>query len=134
VKTSSKARYALYLVIDIAAHQVAGPVPLREVGERQNISIKYLEQIATELSKLGYLRSVRGAQGGYLLAQPAADISAGDIMRAAEGGFSPVACLSGEAEVCPQQGSCCGTATFWRGLQGAIDDYIDNISVAELVG
>ncbi|GHU11168.1 AsnC family transcriptional regulator [Betaproteobacteria bacterium] len=132
MKTSSKARYALYLVIDIARHQEAGPVPLREVSLRRDISPKYLEQIAGELSKLGYLESVRGAQGGYLLAQDAEKISAGDIMRAAEGGFLPVSCLDTDADTCPRQGSCSGASGFWAGLQAAVDNYTNSITIAQL--
>jgi Rrf2 family protein len=134
MKTSSKARYALYLVVDIARSQGLGPVPLREAAERQGISVKYLEQIAAELGKAGYLQSVRGAQGGYLLARPAEDISAGDIMRAAEGGFLPVLCLDDDngADVCPRQGQCCSTAAFWAGLRLAINGYIDGVSIAQL--
>jgi Rrf2 family protein len=132
MKTSSKARYALYLVVDIAAHQKSGPVPLREVAQRQGISVKFLEQIAAELGKLNYLQSVRGAQGGYLLARPAEDISAGNIMRAAEGGFISVSCLEDGAEFCPRQGTCCKTAEFWAGLRNTIDDYLDSVTIASL--
>ncbi|MDR2672469.1 MAG: Rrf2 family transcriptional regulator [Coriobacteriales bacterium] len=132
MKTSSKARYALYLMTDIARHEHAGPVSLREVSIRQSISSKYLEHIASNLSKFGYLLSVRGAQGGYKLAQDATDISAGDIMRAAEGGFLPVACLGEKAQSCPRQSRCCGVAGFWQGLRSTVDDYIDNVSLAEL--
>jgi Rrf2 family protein len=120
-------------MIDIARHQTKGPVPLREVSIRQDISPKYLEQIAGELGKLGYLDSVRGAQGGYLLAQPAENISAGDIMRAAEGGFLPVTCLDEESDSCPrQQSSCCNTAKFWSGLRKTVDNYVNSVSIAEL--
>jgi Rrf2 family protein len=136
MKTSSKARYALYLVVDIARNDACGPVSLREVAKREGISLKYLEQIAHLLSKYGFLKSVRGAQGGYLLAKPAADISAGDIMRAAEGGFLPVACLDRDAHdeqhVCPRKATCCATSVFWAGLQHAIDGYIDGVSIAQL--
>ena len=132
MKASSKARYALYLMIDVARHQEAGPVPLREVSIRQNISLKYLEQIASQLSKLGYLESVRGAQGGYLLARDVASISAGDIMRAAEGEFVSVACLEEEAESCPRQSDCCTIASFWRGLHESIDSYTDKVTLEEL--
>jgi Rrf2 family protein len=140
MKTSSKARYALYLVVDIATFEHDGPVPLREAAQRQGISIKFLEQIANELGKAGYLKSVRGAQGGYLLARPASEISAGDIMRASEGGFIPVSCLEEGAEDCPRhalsgtQASCCKTAEFWGGLRTAIDGYLDSVSVASLAG
>jgi Rrf2 family protein len=133
MKTTSKARYSLYLVTDIAKHQAVGPVPLREVGIRQNISLKYLEQLASELVKEGFLQSVRGAAGGYLLARSAEDITAGDIMRAAEGGFFPVSCLIDDGETCPRQGDCSGPARFWLGLQQTIDTYIDNITIAQLI-
>lgn len=131
MKTSSKARYSLHLVIDIVQHQDAGPVPLREVAQRQNLSLKYLEQLATVLSHEGYLKSVRGAQGGYLLARPAACITAGHIMRAAEGGFLPITCITPETETCPRQLHC-KTSQFWTGLRTAIDDYVDSVTIAEL--
>jgi Rrf2 family protein len=131
MKTSSKARYSLHLVIDIAQHQGTGPVPLREVALRQGISLKYLEQLAKALTRGGYLKSVRGAQGGYLLAYPATSISAGDIMRAAEGGFLAIACIDADAEACPRQ-SLCGTSRFWLGLRTAIENYVDSVTIAEL--
>jgi Rrf2 family protein len=131
MKTSSKARYSLHLVIDIAQHQDAGPVPLREVALRQSISLKYLEHLAKALTSDGYLKSVRGAQGGYLLARPATEITAGDVMRAAEGGFLPVACIDADLGSCPRQ-SFCGTSRFWSGLRDAIDGYVDHVTIAEL--
>ena len=136
MKTTSKARYALYLVVDIARYQNDGAVSLRAIAERLDISLKYLEQIAAELSKSGFLQSVRGAQGGYLLARPAADISAGDIMRAAEGGFLSVSCLEpidATHVSCPRQCHCGSTATFWAGLRLTIDNYIDNVSIEQLI-
>jgi len=134
MKTSSKARYALYLVVDIARFQADGPVSLRVISERQGISLKFLQQIATELGKAGFLQSTRGAQGGYLLARPAEMISAGEIMRAAEGGFLPVSCLELQDMDCdcPRQGHCGSTASFWAGLRHAIDNYIDNVSIEQL--
>ena len=132
MKVTSKARYALYLMLDVARHEGAGPVPLREVSLRQDISLKYLEQIASHLSKLGYLESVRGAQGGYLLARSTRDISAGDIMRAAEGEFVSVACLEQAGAVCPRQSGSCNIAAFWQGLSDSIDAYADKVSLEEL--
>jgi Rrf2 family protein len=131
MKTSSKARYSLHLVIDIAQHQGTGPVPLREVATRQDISLKYLEQLAKALTREGYLKSVRGAQGGYLLTRPATLISAGDIMRAAEGGLLATACIDSGIDACPRQ-SLCGTSRFWSGLRDAIDDYVNGVTIAEL--
>jgi Rrf2 family protein len=131
MKTSSKARYSLHLVIDIAQHQDGGPVPLREVALRQGISLKYLEQLAKTLTREGYLKSLRGAQGGYLLSRPATGISAGDVMRAAEGDFLTLACIEEDAEACPRQ-ALCGTSRFWLGLRSTISDYVDSVTKAEL--
>jgi len=133
MKTSSKARYSLHLVIDIAQHQDSNPVPLREVALRQSISLKYLEQLAKTLTKEGYLKSVRGAQGGYLLARPADQITAGNIMRAAEGGLLAMACIDSGDDGCPRQ-MLCGTSRFWTGLRNAIDDYVDSVTISELAG
>lgn len=132
MKVSSKARYALYLMIDITQHELEGPVSLREVSERQDISLKYLEQIASLLSKLGYLESVRGAQGGYRLAKEPSQINAGEIMRAAEGSFSSVACLESDAQGCPKHGKVCAVSAFWQGLHESIDSYTDKVSLEEL--
>ncbi|HBT95426.1 MAG TPA: Rrf2 family transcriptional regulator [Coriobacteriia bacterium] len=132
MKPSSKARYSLHLVIDIAQHQGSGPVSLREVSVRQDLSLKYLEQLAKVLAKEGYLNSIRGAQGGYLLARGADEITAGDIMRAAEGGVLDIACITDSGvETCPRQ-QMCGTSQFWKGLRTAIDSYIDGTTIAAL--
>jgi Rrf2 family protein len=131
MKTSSKARYSLHLVIDITQHQDAGPVALREVAARQGISLKYLEQLAKTLTHDGYLKSVRGAQGGYLLAHPATNISAGDIMRAADGGVLAAACIDPGVNACPRQ-SLCGTSQFWLGLRDTIEDYVNGVTIAQL--
>jgi len=131
MKTSSKARYSLRLIIDIAQNQSAGPVPLREVANRQGISAKYLEQLATQLSHDALIKSVRGQQGGYLLAREACDITAGEVIRCAEGAFNPVACLEDSDDYCPLQGSC-NTAGFWAGLRNAIDTYADSITIDNL--
>jgi Rrf2 family protein len=133
MKTSSKARYSLHLVIDVAQHQGSAPVPLREVALRQGISLKYLEQLAKVLTQKGYLKSLRGATGGYLLSRPANEITAGDIMRAAEGGFLPIACIDADSNGCPRQ-LLCETSRFWAGLRNTIDDYVDGITISELAG
>ncbi|MDR0350480.1 MAG: Rrf2 family transcriptional regulator [Coriobacteriales bacterium] len=131
MKTSSKARYSLHLIIDITQHEESGPVPLREVALRQGISLKYLEQLAKTLTRSGYLKSLRGAQGGYLLSRPATGITAGDVMRAAEGDFLTLTCIDEETEACPRQ-SLCGTSRFWLGLRSTINNYVDSVTIAEL--
>jgi len=131
MKTSTKARYSIRLIVDIAKNQDAGPVPLADVARRQGISIKYLEQLAKSLGKAGCVIASRGAQGGYRLARPPSQISAGEVIRAAEGDFLPVACLAEDEAECPLQADCT-TSRFWGGLRDAIDNYIDSVSVAEL--
>jgi len=131
MKISTKARYSLRLMIDIAQNQATGPVPLTDVARRQNISTKYLEQLAKVLSLAGCLDGVRGAQGGYRLARPAAAISAGELVRAAEGEFTPVSCLSDDDIDCPLQPDC-PTSRFWGGLRTVLDTYMDGVSLADL--
>ena len=131
MKTSTKARYSLRLMIDISQNEANGPVSLKEVSRRQGISTKYLEQLAKSLSEAGCVTSVRGAQGGYRLARPADQISAGEVIRAAEGEFLPVVCLTEDVECCPLQEDCT-SSRFWGGLRNVIDSYVNGISIAEL--
>lgn len=133
MKTSTKARYSLRLMVDIAQNEAAGPVSLKEASRRQGISTKYLEQLAKSLGDAGYVASVRGAQGGYKLTSPAEQISAGQVIRAAEGEFLPVACLSEEDIECPLQEDCT-SSRFWGGLRNVIDEYVNGISIADLAG
>ena len=128
---SSKGRYALRLMIFIAAFgDDEGKIALREVAERESISLKYLEQLVRPLMAAGLLRSVRGKGGGYMLARPSSDISAGEILRAAEGSTAAVACdwLEGSCG----RADLCSTVKFWTGLEAAIDAYVDGVSLADL--
>lgn len=135
---SSKGRYALKLMIYIAAisgdpaagAKAAPAVSLREVAEREQISLKYLEQLVRPLMNAGLLRSVRGKGGGYVLAVPAQDIRAGDILRAAEGERSTVAC-EGLEGTCGRS-DLCSTVKFWTGLEETIEAYVDGVTLAEL--
>ena len=131
MKISTKGRYALRLAIDVAQQQGAGPVALRESAERQNISLKYLEQLASHLVHAGVLNSSRGAHGGYVLAKDASDLTAGDVLRASEGSTAPVACLEEGFGVCPLRDQC-ATIGFWEGLDAAIEQYVDSVSLADL--
>ena len=132
MKVSTKGRYALRLMIDLAEHEAGEYIPLKEISSRQNVSVKYLEQIVTQLSRAGLLRSVRGAQGGYRLAKAPEEYSAGEILRVTEGGLAPIACLEATAEVCPRSTSC-ETLDFWIGLEDVINRYVDNTTLADLV-
>ena len=132
MKVSTKGRYALRLMTDIAAHDGHGYVSLKDVAERQNISMKYLEQIAGLLAKAGLLASGRGAQGGYRLVRAPEDYSVGSILRLTEGTLAPVACLAGEANGCERCGEC-PTLDFWTGLYATVNAYIDRYTLADLL-
>lgn len=129
---SSKGRYALRLMVYIAAFgEREGKISLREVAGRENISLKYLEQLVRPLMQAGLLRSVRGKGGGYVLGREPDEMTAGDILRAAEGGnTAPVAC-EGLEGACGRA-NLCSTVKFWTGLEAAIDDYVDSITLADL--
>ena len=119
------------LMIDIARQGEAGAlVTMRQAAEREDLSVKYLEQLGGALVKAGVLKSVRGVSGGYLLARPADQITAGDVLRATEGSCAPVSCL--EDGACPRRDQCVAI-NFWRGLDQAIEDYVDNVTLADLV-
>jgi Rrf2 family protein len=129
---STKGRYALRMMIDIARNSGRGPISLREIGERQGVSAKYLEQLARLLYSAGLLIGSRGQGGGYTLAKPPEDILAGDIIRATEGTVAPVACLARTDVTCPRQ-SVCETNEFWTGLNDVITKYVDSFTLAKLV-
>ena len=129
---STKGRYALRLMIDIAEQGEDARVPLREVAERQGISIKYLEQLAGSLVRAGLLKSTRGARGGYVLTRSSDEMTAGDVLRAAEGSCAPVACLEDDFGVCPRRSEC-NTIAFWEGLDKTIENYVDGVTLGDLV-
>lgn len=132
MKISTKGRYALRMMADIAEHQKDGYVTLKDVALRQDISKKYLEQIALHLSQAGMLRAVRGYQGGYMLTKPAADYTVHSILQVVEGSMVPVTCLEQQPNNC---GRCeiCKTLPVWTGLQQLITDYLSNISLEDVV-
>ena len=127
---TTKGRYAMRLMVYIASFPEGQKVALRQVAEAENISLKYLEQLAHSLVGANLLKSVRGHGGGYTLSQPAENIKAGDILRAVEGSTSPVAC-AGLEEGCPRE-SICTTIAFWAGLDKVIENYVDGITLAQL--
>lgn len=131
MKISTKGRYALRMMIDLARNDQGGYIALRDVSGREEISPKYLEQIVTTLSRAGFLKSVRGAQGGYRLAREPKDYTVGEILRATEGNLFPVSCLENEPAGCDRVEQC-ATFSFWVGLQEVIDDYVDHVTLADL--
>lgn len=130
---TSKGRYAMRLMVRIASYPQDRKVTLREVSEAENISLKYLEQLAHLLVEAELLDSVRGHGGGYSLARPASEILAGDVLRAVEGTTLPVSCAALEdGGECPRETQC-PTIDFWAGLDRVVEDYVDRITLANLV-
>ncbi|MCI5640064.1 MAG: Rrf2 family transcriptional regulator, partial [Lachnospiraceae bacterium] len=119
MKISTKGRYALRLMLDIALNDAAGPVRIKEVSARQEISDKYLEQIVSVLNKAGFVRSIRGPQGGYRLTRKPQEYTVGSILRLTEGSLAPVACLEYEENDCPRQEEC-ATLRLWEMLNDAV--------------
>ncbi len=132
MKISTKGRYALRLMLDLALYENQEPVRLRDVAERQNISMKYLEQIISVLQKAGYVKSIRGPLGGYHLMKAPEDYTVGMILRLIEGDLAPVACLLDEVNQCPRQTSCV-TLRLWKELDAAVRGVVDKYTLADLV-
>lgn len=129
---STKGRYALRIMIDLAEHQAEGFIPLKELADRQEISEKYLESIVKLLVKAKFLTGLRGKGGGYKLTRAPEQYTVGSILRLTEESLAPVACLEEGASVCPR--ACgCRTLPFWRGLDKVITDYLDSSTVADLM-
>lgn len=132
MKISTKGRYALRLMLDLALNNTGEPVRIRDIAARQEISDKYLEQIISTLNKAGYVKSIRGPQGGYHLAREPEKYTVGMILRLTEGPLAPVPCLDGEVNTCERQDTCV-TLRLWRMLDTAISDVVDKVTLADLV-
>lgn len=132
MKISTKGRYALRTLVDLAQHSDQGLVALKDIAARQEISQKYLEQIVTQMSRAGFLKGVRGPQGGYRLARDPKDYNAAEILEAIEGSLAPVSCLGTEKNECDRCG-CCSTLDLWKGLYVTVVDYLSAITLQDLV-
>ncbi len=132
MKISTKGRYALRMMLDLAIHQSEGFVSLKDIASRQDISKKYLEQIVPLLKQSGFMRTNRGYQGGYMLSRPASAFTVGDILRLTEGNLAPVACLETEPNECLRRSECI-TLPIWTGLYKAITDYLDSITLQDII-
>lgn len=128
---STKGRYAMRLMVDIAVNASDVPASLKDIARREDMPLKYLEQLVRPLTRAGLLKSVRGQRGGYLLARDASAITAGDILRAAEGTCAPIACLEGPVVDCPRKQTC-STLSFWKGLDETIESYVDGVALSDL--
>ena len=132
MKISTKGRYALRLMLDLAMNDQGNPVRVREIVGRQGISDKYLEQIISILTKAGYVKSIRGPQGGYRLNKSAASYTVGSILRLTEGSLSPVACMEDEINLCGRNGDCM-TLPLWEKLDEAIKNVVDHITLQDMI-
>lgn len=132
MKISTKGRYALRMLVDLAQHREDGYIALKEISDRQDISKKYLEQIVPMLNKSGVLRTNRGNRGGYMLAVPPAECTVGAVLRATEGNLAPVTCLEYDENDCPRAGNC-ATLFIWEGLYRAVTDYLDSITLQDIL-
>jgi Rrf2 family protein len=129
---STRGRYALRVMIDLAEHQTTGYIPLKEVAERQDISEKYLENIIKSLVRDGFLAGVRGKGGGYRLTRSPDSYTVGSILRLIEGSLAPVTCLEQNPVRC-ERASKCRTLPMWQELDRRINEYLDGITVADLM-
>ena len=132
MRISTKGRYALRMLVYLAAHQEDGFISLKDIADDQGISKKYLEQIVPMLNKSGILRTNRGNRGGYMLARKPEDCTIGDILRATEGSLAPVACLEYEVNDCPRAESC-ATLSIWEGLYKVINEYLDGVTLRDML-
>ena len=132
MKISTKGRYALRMLLDLALHSSEGYIALKDIAERQNISKKYLEQIVPLLNKAELLRTNRGYQGGYALSKDPSKYTVGEILRVTEGSLCPVACLQIDPNDCPLRADC-PTLPIWEGLYKVITEYLDGITLADVM-
>ncbi len=132
MKISTKGRYALRLMLDLALNEGSRPVRIKEISERQGISDKYLEQIISTLVKNSFVISTRGPQGGYRLSKKPDNYTVGSILRAIEGKLCPVACLETEENLCDRKDECI-TLLLWEKLDKAINDVVDSITLQDLI-
>lgn len=128
---SSKGRYALRIMIDLALNDRGMFISLKDIAKRQDVSIKYLEQIVALLNKAGYLQTARGNNGGYKLIKKPEEYKIGDILRATEGNLAPITCLA-EDGTCNKKTDCV-TYSFWEGLDKTINDYVDSKTLADFL-
>ena len=129
---STRGRYALRALIDLAEHGGDGYIPMKEIANRQGISLKYLEQIVPALSKNGFIEGVHGKGGGYRLAKDPKEYRGGDVLRLTEGDLAPVTCLNCNAEKC-DRADICPTLPMWTDFYNMVNNYFDGITLADLM-
>ncbi len=132
MKISTKGRYALRMLVDLAEHRDDGFIALKDIAKRQNVSKKYLEQIVPIFNKSDILKANRGYQGGYMLAKLPKDYTVGQILRLTEGSLSPVSCVDQDPVECERSEDCV-TLPIWRGLSKVINEYLDSITLQDIL-
>lgn len=132
MKISTKGRYAVRMLLDLAQHSNGGYVALKDIAERQNLSKKYLEQIVPILNKSDILQTNRGFQGGYKLAKSSDKYTVGEILKLTEGSLAPVSCLDQNPNQCDRCGECI-TLPVWQGLHNVIDEYLESITLQDIL-
>ena len=132
MKISTKGRYAIRMMLDLAMHAEEEYIPLNDIAERQGISKKYLEQIVPVLNSAGFLKTNRGYRGGYMLRKAPECYTAGEILRCTEGSLAPVLCAEQSPPDCPRAQGCM-TLPLWRGLYKAVEDYLDSVTLRDLI-
>jgi len=123
----------VHIMVDLARHADEGPISLKSVAERQKLSEHYLEQLVPELRKAGLVKSIRGAQGGYVLAKKPENIYIGDVIRVLEGPIAPVECTNQSGEDCCEKTDFCVNREVWVKVRDSINDVVDSISLADLL-
>ena len=132
MRVSTRGRYALRMLLDLAENQGDGFVALKDVAARQEVSKKYLEQIIPNLNRSGLLQTSRGFQGGYRLAKDPDQCRVGDVLRATEGDLAPVPCLEQRPNTCARSADC-ATLFLWEGLEKAMNDYLDSVTLRDIL-
>ena len=132
MKISTRGRYALRLMLDLAQCEPDQYVTIKSIAERQELSSKYLEQIIPTLSRAGFVKSIRGSQGGYKLSRSPEDYTVGMILRLIEGNLSPVACMEDAPNQCPRCQDCI-TLPLWQQIGLAIDKVVDRVTLSDLL-
>ena len=132
MRISTKGRYALRLLLDLAEHRDDGYVALKDIAERQNISKKYLEQIVPILNRTDILKTNRGYQGGYKLAKDPSQYTIGMVLRVTEGSLAPVPCVDQDPIECERCDECL-TLPMWKGLNKVVNEYLDSITLQDLL-
>lgn len=132
MKISTRGRYAIRVMLDLAEHNNGEFIPLMDIAKRQEISEKYLESIVSALSKNKLVAALRGKGGGYRLAKAPEEYTIGSILKVAEGSLAPIACLEDETNLCERAGEC-KTLKMWQDLYKLIDDYFENITLQDLL-